>query len=121
MAKKTVTIRGLDELSRKLKALPEIVEAASRRAVKAETEAAADDMRRAAPVDTGALRESIGAEFDAKKITGRAVASADYAAEVEHGTSENAAQPFVEPSAERARRRFPDRVEAEIKEALRKI
>lgn len=121
MTKKTVSIKGMDELVRKLKALPEIVEAASRAAVKAETEEAADDMRAGAPFETGELRRGINAEFDPRTITGRAVSTASYSTFVEDGTSDTAAQPFVQPAAERARRRFPERVEGEIKAALRKV
>jgi HK97 gp10 family phage protein len=120
-SKKSVTIKGLDELTRKLKALPEHVEEASRRAVKAETHETADDMRAGAPFETGELRESIQAEFDPKTITGRAVATARHAAFVENGTSDTPAQPFAEPAAARARQRFPGRVKQEITEELRKV
>jgi HK97 gp10 family phage protein len=119
--RKNVTIRGMDELARKLKALPEVVEAAARKSVKAETEEVADDMRMNAPFLTGELRESIGAEFNPKTITGRATATSRHAVFVENGTSDTPAQPFAEPAAERARRRFPDRAKADLKEALRKV
>lgn len=120
-AKKGVTVRGMPELAKKLKALPEVVEAAARKATKAETEDVADDMRLGAPYDDGELHDSIGSEFNSKAITGRAVATARHAGFVENGTSDTPAQPFAEPAAERARRRFPERVEAEIKAALRKV
>lgn len=119
--KQGVTVRGMDELVRKLKALPAVVEAASKISVKAETEETADDMRRGAPFLHGELRESIGAEFDAKTITGRATATSKHAGFVEHGTSDTPAQPFVGPAASRARRRFPGRVENDLKAELRKL
>lgn len=115
------TIRGMPELSRKLRALPEVVEAASRKAVKGQTEETADDMRAGAPFKTGELREGINAEFDPKTITGRAVSTARHSPFVENGTADTPAQPFVEPAANKARRRFPERVKNELKEALRKI
>ncbi|MFD1809281.1 HK97 gp10 family phage protein [Gemmobacter lanyuensis] len=53
-------VQGLNELNRRWTAIPKKV----RDAVRVEMEKAADDvvatMRRFAPVDTGALRESIG-------------------------------------------------------------
>lgn len=53
-------VQGLDQLNRRWSAVPKKV----REAVRAEMEKAADEvvatMRRFAPVDTGALRESIG-------------------------------------------------------------
>lgn len=116
-----VTIKGMPELSRKLRALPEVIEAAGRRAVKGQVEETADDMRAGAPFKTGELREGINAEFNSKTITGRAVSTARHSQFVENGTSDTPAQPFVEPAANRARRRFPERVEAELKAALRKV
>lgn len=119
--RKGVTIRGEAELTRKLKKLPGLVATAGARAVKAETEETRDDMKRGAPFDTGELRDSITAEFDAKKIQGRAVATSRHAGFVEHGTSDTPAQPFAEPAAFRARGRFPGRVRDEIKAELGKL
>jgi HK97 gp10 family phage protein len=118
---KDVEIEGLDVLARRLKALPDVVERACRNAVKAETTAVAQDMRRGAPRDTGELQESIQAEFDPKAIEGRAAATARHAKYVENGTTENPAQPFVEPAAERSRRRFPKRVREDVLAELRRI
>lgn len=119
--RQTVNIVGMKDLEAKLRKLPEVVKAAGGRAVKAEAEAARDDMKRGAPVDTGELRDSIQAEYDAKKLIGRAVATSKHAGFVEHGTDDSPAQPFTAPAAERARRRFPDRVRAEIKAELEKL
>lgn len=118
---KQVTIKGLDELARKLKALPEIVEKASRAAVKAETDEVAQDMRRTAPRDSGELVEGIQSEFDAKTITGRAVSTARHTQFVVHGTSDTPANDFMTPAARRSERRFRGRVSDEIKEQLRKM
>lgn len=121
MARNDVEIEGLDVLARRLKALPDAVDRACRKAVREETTAAADDMRRGAPRDTGELQESVQAEFDPKTITGRAAATARHAQYVENGTTENAAQPFVQPAAERSRRRFSRRVREDVLAELRKI
>lgn len=115
-----ITIKGEQELMRKLRKLPDLVKTAGARAVKGQTEETRDDMKRGAPFETGELRDSITAEFDPKTITGRAVATARHAGFVEHGTEDTPAQPFAQPAAERARRKFPDRVRAEIKEELGK-
>lgn len=59
-----------------------------------------DDAKLFAPVDTGALRNSIHAT-----LTGRHTAvigsDLDYAAYVERGTSDTAPQPFMRPAAAR--------------------
>lgn len=119
--RQNVTIHGLEDLEKKLRKMPEVVKAAGGRAVKAETEEVRDDAKRGAPVLSGELRDSITAEYDAKKLQGRAVATARHAGFVEHGTDDTAAQPFMEPAAERARRRFPERVRTEIKKDLGKL
>lgn len=120
-SRQNVNIKGLADLERKLRKLPKVVEAAGARAVKAETEDVRDDMRRWAPRDTGELEDSITAEFNAKKIQGRAVATSPHAGFVEHGTDDTPAQPFAQPAAERARERFPNRMRTEIKNELRKL
>ena len=119
--RKNVNIRGLDDLEKKLRKLPEVVKAAGGRAVKAEAHAVRDDMKRWVPRDTGELEDSITAEYDPKAITGRAVATSEHAGFVEHGTDDTPAQPFAQPAAERARERFPDRVRDEIKRELGKL
>jgi HK97 gp10 family phage protein len=116
-----VTIKGLDQLERKLKQLPDVLERALKRAVKGETEEIADDLRRDAPVDEGDLRDSIQAETLNKGLTGRAAITAAHAGYVVHGTSDTPANDFVSPVEADARRRFPDRVRREVLDELRKL
>lgn len=117
-----VTIKGLDQLVRKLKALPEVVAVASARAVRDETEEVADDMRRDAPERTGDLKAGIQAEYDASTITGRAVSTARHTTFVVHGTSDTPENDFMTPTAERSRNgRFRERVITEVRAELRKV
>jgi HK97 gp10 family phage protein len=118
---RSINVKGLPALERKLARLPGLVRSAGARAVRGETDEARDDARRGAPVKTGTLRDSIQAEYDEKKIKGRVVATARYAKFVEHGTDDTAAQPFMQPAAEVARRRFPKRVRAEIAAELKRL
>jgi len=111
----------MSELVKKLAKLPKVIDAAGARAVKEETHEVANDMRRGAPVKTGALREGIQAEFDAKTITGRAASTARHTPFVVHGTSDTPANDFMTPAAERSRRRFPKRVRQVVKEELGKV
>src|SRR5437773_2523452 len=55
-------------------------------------EITAEEARARAPVLTGRLRDSIGAEG------GRVTVGAPYAAFVEYGTAHNAAEPFLTPA-----------------------
>lgn len=63
------------------------------------TEAAAGIARVLVPVVTGKLRDSIDAQL-AEPGEARLLASAPYAAFVEFGTSEMAAEPFLAPAVE---------------------
>lgn len=119
--KSHVTVKGLDELAKKLEALPEIIERASRRGVKDETDETAQDMRREAPEDTGHLKEGIQSEITKGGLVGRAVSTASYTTFVIHGTSTHEAHDFIEPAGNRARLRFPKRVESYVKEELRRL
>lgn len=58
------------------------------------------------PVDTGALRESIVIEIEQSQAT--ILSPLDYAASVEYGTSRQAAQPYMRPAAEEARKQLPE-------------
>jgi HK97 gp10 family phage protein len=121
MARRTVTVKGMDQLRAKLDQLPDAIVTGVRAAVKAETEEIADDMRRGAPRATGELADSMQTEIADDGLSGKAVATARHATFVEHGTSDTPAQPYVAPAAERARKRFPGRVEAAIGGELRKL
>ena len=58
-----------------------------------------------APVDTGALKGSITLEIKQSQAT--ISSPLEYAAPVEYGTSRQAAQPYMRPAAEEARRQLP--------------
>ncbi|MER5420333.1 HK97-gp10 family putative phage morphogenesis protein [Streptosporangium roseum] len=64
------------------------------------------------PVDTGALKNSIGVEFDADGYGFDARATMNYAAYVEHGTSEMAPQPYMGPAFEAAVEPFVKAIES---------
>jgi HK97 gp10 family phage protein len=110
----TVTVEGLDRLRDKLDRLPKRIREGAQTAVTDETEAVATDMRDAAPVLTGELRDSIVSDVDAAALAGQARATARHATFVEHGTSSTEAQPFAQPAAEASRARFPKRLREEV-------
>jgi len=116
-----VEIKGLAELERKLKALPEVIEAAAREAVKEEAQEAANDLRRLAPVKDGDLRRSIQAEVEKRGLAGIAAVTARHAEFVVHGTSDTPANDFVTPVINLVRRRFDDRFVDKLNARLRKV
>ncbi|RCK68270.1 HK97 gp10 family phage protein [Desertihabitans brevis] len=59
------------------------------------------DAKRLAPVDTGALRNSIGHDLTEDKLGAEVGPTVDYAEYVEFGTSRQAPQPYLHPAADR--------------------
>lgn len=78
----------------------------------------ADLAKQLVPVDTGALRQSIGAVpvSSEKVIVGAGNGAVDYAAHVEYGTSTQAAQPFLTPAFAQAEETFKKRLTDKMKE-----
>lgn len=66
------------------------------------------------PVDTGALRKSI--TLESKQSQATILSPLDYAAAVEYGTSRQAAQPYMRPAAEEARRQLPEIAKAVLRQ-----
>jgi HK97 gp10 family phage protein len=116
-----IQIKGEAELIAKLKRLPEALKAAERRAVKAQTEDTAQDLRWGAPVLSGDLQESIQEEILNDGLTGRAAITARHAEFVIHGTSDTPANDFVTPVIARTERDFPDRLREEIQSELKRL
>jgi HK97 gp10 family phage protein len=116
-----VKIEGLAELEKKLKRLPEVVERAAQAAIRGETDEAAEDLRRDAPVKEGDLRDSVQAEIEKGGLGGVAAVTARHAEFVVHGTSDTPANDFVTPVINDVRRRFPERFTDELNVELRRI
>lgn len=116
-----VEIKGLADLERKLKRMPELVEAAAKRAVRGQVDEAVEDLRQGAPVDEGDLRDSVQGEIDKGGLAGVAAVTARHAEFVVHGTSDTPANDFVTPVINTVRRHFPDRLADELREELRKV
>jgi HK97 gp10 family phage protein len=67
-----------------------------------------------APVDTGALRDSITLKVEESEAT--ISSSLEYAAPVEYGTSRQAAQPYMRPAAEEVRKELPKIAKAVLRQ-----
>lgn len=116
-----IEIKGLAELERKLKKMPELVEAAAKRAVKGQVDEATEDLRQGAPVKDGDLRDSVQGEIEKGGLAGVAAVTARHAEFVVHGTSDTPANDFVTPVINTVRRHFPDRLADELREELRRM
>lgn len=123
MAKsKSISVEGLDKLAKKLRKLPDVLEAGAAAAVKETTRFTANEMRRRAPRDTGALQDSIVAETKkarGPRPVGIARATAPHAHLVNDGTSRQKAQPFANEAAEAGRREFPKIAKREIRRVMK--
>jgi HK97 gp10 family phage protein len=90
-----------------------------RQVIKAVAKTTADverDMKAAAPVQSGALRDSITGS--AKGLTGIVQPSIRYSVFVLYGTYKDEAQDFLNPPADTAQGTFPSDVEAAVISAL---
>ena len=79
-------------------------------------EKVAEDAKALAPVDTGALRDSIEV-VKVDDLNYQVVATAPYAIEVELGTAHQAAEPFLFPAAEANRAALKDNLAKALKNA----
>lgn len=84
----------LSRLRRVLRGSPAAID----RGAKAYAEAVRDLAEQLAPVDTGALRESIHVEPGDRQGSYQVVAGVPYAVHVEFGTAHAPAQPFLTPA-----------------------
>jgi HK97 gp10 family phage protein len=107
----TVNTRGMDAIRA---GLPGAIE----RGVVRAADHVADLARQLAPVDTGALRDSIRVEPGDTPTSRKVVAGGGavaYAAHVEYGTADSPAQPFMTPAVEQID------VEIEIADEVRQL
>lgn len=126
-------------LLKRFAAIPDRMKRAAKRDAQVEAEAMADEMKRGAPYETGALQVSIRTE-DAStdtwirwvvraggKLTTKPVRNSekgnapmyDYVFGVEFGTSRSPAQPFFYPVYRRRKRRFRARLMRELRKAAK--
>jgi len=95
----------------------------SRRAVRQGLEMIAEEARRLAPVDTGALRESIHVEMSPGGTNGEVVVGTSggpeyYAMFVEFGTAHMPARPFLRPAADAVRDRIQRQLAKSVADAV---
>lgn len=115
-----IKIKGQKELRDKLAKLPKRIAEAERRAIKGQTEASADKLRKDAPVLTGDLKKSIQEEIRNEGMTGVVAITDPDASEIIHGTSDTPAHDFVTATINSTRRQFPARVKKELTKELGK-
>lgn len=128
----------IQALRRRFERVKDAARAEAMKALVDEANEIAAAMRRAAPVDSGALRDSIRVEVDQAKMrvyvkaggqatmvkvrTGASSSKApkiDYTAFVEFGTTDTRAQPFFWPTWRLSRRRAAGKVTRRISKALK--
>jgi len=97
-------MRNINRLNRRLGALERKLHANVRRGVERTAAAACAGAKSLAPVDTGRLRDSI--RYEAAEERASVTCGCSYAAAVEFGTSEAAAQAFMVPAASGQRAGF---------------
>lgn len=117
MPRSRVTIVGIPQMEAALRTRAALLKAAAAAAVRMEVKAIESDARSEAPRGhTGELVSMIDSQ--ASSASGEVRSMARHAAFQEFGTSRNAAQPYMRPAADRARRRFAARVATIVRKAV---
>lgn len=104
MARRNVSLKGVSELTMKLKSNANMKDV--KQIVKQNTAELTQGAQRKAPVDTGNLRRSITMDLSDGGLTGKVKPTADYAPYLEYGTRFQSAQPFMRPSFNKQKAQF---------------
>jgi HK97 gp10 family phage protein len=117
-------VLGLDQLKRKLAAMPIAARTEIRKALDVSAEEMAATARALAPVDTGALKASIEkaeGRHDLEVLVRAGGPATGLAVIVEYGHDNAAARPFFWPAYRSLRRRIRSRLNRAIRSAARKV
>lgn len=117
-----VRIHGLDAVHQQLNRLPSDIEQACFRALQQSADAIVADVRINVAKDKRTLADGVNRRFETNRLradVGWWLSEHAYAKYPELGTRRRPAQPSLLPAAEAERRRFPDRVAAEINKVIR--
>lgn len=104
MARRNVSLKGVSELTMKLKSNANMKDV--KQIVKQNTAEMTQGAQRKAPVDTGNLRRSITMDLSDGGLTGKVKPMAEYASYVEYGTRFSPRQAFMAPSFNRQKEQF---------------
>lgn len=106
---KSITIKGLSKLKRNLKRIPVVAVQTGARELEGIAADIKADAATMAPVETGALADSITIDgsSNARRARYMVKTGEPYAGFVEFGTNDTAAEPFMRPAAEKAAKRLP--------------
>lgn len=104
MTRKNVSLKGVSELTMKLKSNANMKDV--KQIVKQNTAELTQGAQRKAPVDTGYLRRSITMDVGNSGLTGKVKPTADYAPYLEYGTRFSPSQAFMRPSFNRQKEQF---------------
>lgn len=104
MARRNVSLKGVSELTMKLKSNANMKDV--KQIVKQNTAELTQGAQRKAPVDTGNLRRSITMDLSDGGLTGKVKPTADYAPYLEYGTRFQSAQPFMRPAFNKQKEQF---------------
>lgn len=119
MARVRVRVIGEDRILARLRDIIDAMKSGSANGSRDAAEFIKDRAQELVPVDTGRLRDSIRVtEVGPRTFTVGPGDEVEYAEYVEFGTSRMAAQPYMRPAAELARREFPQRVARRIRSEM---
>lgn len=109
---------GVPQMRAAIAKLSPGAERAARKVVKRSALNVQNAAKRATPVDTGRLRNSITHEIDNDGMDATIGTNVEYAPHVEFGTRHNRPKPFLFPAVEAERPKFHAAMKAEVRAAL---
>lgn len=119
MARVRVRVIGEERLLARIRDIIDAMKSGGADASRETAEFIKDRAQDLVPVDTGRLRDSIRVtKVGSREYTVGPGDEVEYAEYVEFGTSRMAAQPYMRPAAEIARREFPRRVARRIRSEM---
>lgn len=120
----TIKVEGLDELQKALKKFPKEWNKMARQSLGPGMALLETGAKKEAPVDTGALKASIGSEIvkgPGSVIIGKVGSTLEYAPYQEYGTSKMKAQPYLRPTLKKYKTRVIKMFEKGIAKALKRL
>jgi len=120
----TIKVEGLEELQKALKKFPKEWAKIANQALKPGMAVLESGAKKEAPVDTGALRSSIGSEIvkgSGSEIIGKVGSTLSYAPHQEYGTIYQPGKPYLRPTLKKEKNRVIKMFEKGIAKALKRL
>jgi len=119
-----IEVEGLEELSKALQKYPREWQTIAKQSLGPGMALLESESKKEAPVDTGALRSSIGSEIMGglgSEVVGKVGSNIEYASYQEYGTRYQPGKPYLRPTLEKYRDKVIKMFEQGIAKTLKRL